>query len=475
MKKIKNTFSAYKIFSIAVLIMFIASCKKEWLEEKSDITLIVPETVEDLQALLDHDQVMNGATNIANSPIPGIGEVLADNYYLLFSGSSPNYTSIPDHEKRAYTWQNDIFSEFNSTEDWIHAYRVVFYANVVLEGVEKLREKPHDAAILNSLEGSALFFRAFSFYNIAQLYAKPYDKSTASSELGIVLKLGASIDETIVRAPLDKTYQKIVDDLLKAEQLLPANVKFKTRPSRVAARALLSRVYLSMEDYENALIFADKSISDNSDLLDYNSISTTANSPFPNLNDEVLFFSILNNYRALAPQGSLVDSSLANSYQDNDLRKVLFLKASGDGYYFKGNYTGSTARFGGIANDEIYLNKAEAQARTNKVGEAMTTLNNFLITRFSNAVPYVPLTASTEHEALNIILAERRKQLLYRGLRWTDLRRLNKDERFKITLTRKLFDGTDTLTYTLPPNDPRYTVLIPKEVINQSGLPQNSR
>jgi len=60
---------------------------------------------------------------------------------------------------------------------------------------------------------------------------------------------------------------------------------------------------------------------------------------------------------------------------------------------------------------------------------------------------------------------------MMRGQRWTDLKRLNKDSRFAVTLSRTV-QGT---TYTLPPNDPRYALLIPSEVILNSSMPQNAR
>jgi len=70
---------------------------------------------------------------------------------------------------------------------------------------------------------------------------------------------------------------------------------------------------------------------------------------------------------------------------------------------------------------------------------------------------------------LNKILTERRKELLMRGLRWTDLRRLNKETAFATTLSR-IVNGT---TYTLPPNDPGYVFRIPLSVINFTGIEQN--
>jgi hypothetical protein len=85
------------------------------------------------------------------------------------------------------------------------------------------------------------------------------------------------------------------------------------------------------------------------------------------------------------------------------------------------------------------------------------------------------MTAANADEALSKVLTERRKELIMRGQRWTDLRRLNKDPRFKTDLSRSVVVDGATQTFTLPANDSRYTLLIPQEVITNSSLPQNAR
>ncbi|HEY0177744.1 MAG TPA: RagB/SusD family nutrient uptake outer membrane protein, partial [Pedobacter sp.] len=71
---------------------------------------------------------------------------------------------------------------------------------------------------------------------------------------------------------------------------------------------------------------------------------------------------------------------------------------------------------------------------------------------------------------LRIVLQERRKELIMRGIRWMDIKRLNK-EGANITLTRKLNGNV----YTLPANDLRFALPIPDDVIAFSGMKQNLR
>lgn len=99
----------------------------------------------------------------------------------------------------------------------------------------------------------------------------------------------------------------------------------------------------------------------------------------------------------------------------------------------------------------------------------MNDLNYLLIKRWKKGT-YVPLTATDATDAVSKILAERRKELLFRGLRWMDIKRLNKDGA-GITLKR-VINGE---TFLLPPNDPRYAVAIPEDVIATTGMQQNPR
>jgi starch-binding outer membrane protein, SusD/RagB family len=79
-------------------------------------------------------------------------------------------------------------------------------------------------------------------------------------------------------------------------------------------------------------------------------------------------------------------------------------------------------------------------------------------------------TVSSPLGVLPLIEAERKKELVWRGLRWGDLKRYNKEGQ-NITLTR-LLNGQ---TITLAPNDLRYVLPIPQYEINLSGIAQNPR
>jgi hypothetical protein len=226
-----------------------------------------------------------------------------------------------------------------------------------------------------------------------------------------------------------------------------------------------------MGKYKQALFYADSTLLLNDSLIDYNSVDPSKPYPFARFNSEVLFSSVSQFPGMLSPTNYKVDSVLYNSYDSNDLRKELFFTPNGPGTIgFRGSYDGSNAPFNGYATDEIYLIKAECEARQGLVESSMATLNKLLVTRWKTNT-FQPFTSTSIDDALNKILTERRKELIQRSRRWFDLRRLNKDSRFAKTLKRV----ENGVTYTLPPADPRYVFLIPAQVIDLTGMQQNTR
>ncbi|MGF6930556.1 hypothetical protein QFZ48_006056 [Chitinophaga sp. W2I13] len=207
--------------------------------------------------------------------------------------------------------------------------------------------------------------------------------------------------------------------------------------------------------------------------------------PFLRFNKEVIFHSVIDYQNSVLEVGfgdenkALIDPVIISAYQNDDLRKQLLVKENLDvpvpsgTYRFVGNYegaVGSSALFNGLAVDELYLVRAECYARAGQTANAVNDMNTLLATRWSTGT-YPGFTVGNATDALQKILLERRKELLMRGLRWTDLRRLNKDTRFAKNLSRTV-NGT---VYSLPANDARYTLLIPQEVITNSKLAQNIR
>lgn len=443
-----------------ILCFFHFSCEK-FLDYKPDKQLLVPTTLRDCQALLDNYGFMNSTSNYP--------EAVSDNIYILNDG----YNRLNISNRDTYIWKAD--ADVNDG-DWNYTYQRILYANQVLETLGKIDPSATEQTNWNEIKGAALFFRAYALYQGAQLWSKPYDPVTAGQDLGMPIKLSPDISEKYDRGTLQQTYDRILGDLKEALNLLPNTTSLQSRPSKIAAYAALARIYLSMGDYANAGLNADACLQRFDILMNYNELIANDAYPISRFNREVIFDvgSAGGANNILLRSVARIVPVLYDSYEQNDLRKTIFFTRNNDGTYgFKGSYNGQASSncFTGLATDEIYLIRAECFARAGKKDQALADLNTLLKTRWSNAVTYVNKIAESNELALKLILAERRKELLFRGLRWSDLRRLNKDPDFAISLSRTV----NGQTYTLPPNDLRYVLRIPTEVLNRVKLPQNPR
>ena len=124
--------------------------------------------------------------------------------------------------------------------------------------------------------------------------------------------------------------------------------------------------------------------------------------------------------------------------------------------------------FTGFATDELWIVQAECKVRLGDLKGSMSDINHLLKHRYK-AGTFIPFSLSESDEILTFVLKERRKQLFMRGVRWEDLRRLNKDPRFAMTLVRDIGDKR----YELLPSDPKWVWPIPQNEIDLNGLEQN--
>ncbi|SEN28976.1 SusD family protein [bacterium A37T11] len=444
------------------------SCQK-YLDKKPYTALIIPKTLDDYTRLLDNYELMNSTSNL--------GEISSDNFYL--ANRSALEALVLVYQRSAYLFKPDFEESSYGILDWSSAYQQVFIANVVLDGLNGVQRNDINAFQWDFVKGWALFCRSYAFFNLAQLFAPVYDPSSAETDLGIPLRLSPNVDQSYGRATLKLTYTQLIKDFALSADLLPAGLpsKLRGRPCKEAAYAALSRVYLAMRDYGYAGTYAEKSLALTDQLLNYNDLATQSTPFYIDYNNpETICQSALGIndpifYAAGGSPNTLIDSTLYDSYLPDDLRKDFYYTPS---YAYPGKANnnlsyGGYDNFGGFAMDELYLIRSECLIRNNQVEEGIGLLNKLLITRFRTG-KYMPYQITDQSSALNTVLAERRKELAFRGLRWQDLRRLNK-EGFHITVSRQL-DGT---VYQLPPNSNLYTLPIPGEEIRLNHLVQNPR
>lgn len=443
-----------------LLFVLVASSCNKFLDKKPDIKMAIPKTLADANLLLNDYTTLNGG-------YPTYGEMGSDDYYL--TKERWEGVSNVDH-RNAYIWSDD---PYNDIVQWQRSYKTVYIANQVMEILRDLDSQKEKEAFKRTL-GGAYFFRAFAFHGLTELHCPAYKETSAAAEMGIPLRLNTGVDDKSVRASLKNTYHQIITDYGEAINILPAIEVVKGRPSKASAYAGLARVYLDMGVYQKAYLYADSCLQLNPDLMDFNALKVTDTYPIPKFNVEVLFPALTAAASPMNVTTALMDTILIKSYAEGDLRKSIFFRINNnpkDSYYYKGSYDKSNSLFFGITSSEVYLVKAEAACRTNKITIALTAINKLLKARWNNQVPYVGVTETDPDRLLKIILDERRKELIFRGRRWADLKRLNLDSRFQKTLTRTIGEKV----YTLEPNSDKYAFRLSETVIELADIPQNER
>ncbi|RKO69748.1 RagB/SusD family nutrient uptake outer membrane protein [Sphingobacterium puteale] len=440
-------------------LMICSSCD-HFLDEKPDIKMVIPKTVNDCDLLLNDYATLNMG-------YPAYGEWGADDYFL----TKENWESISNNDQRnAYIWADEPYTD---VVQWQRPYKAVYLSNQVLETLQAQKEGSDDA-FYQKVSGGAYFYRAFAFHQLIEVYAPAYEKERAVSELGIPLRMDPGIDEISTRASLEDSYKQVIADYKLSINQLPIQEPRRGRPDRAAAYAGMARVYLDMARYEDAYHYADSCLKLRAELMDFNTLPIANELPISRFNMEVLFSAVSTGAGPMAFNLAAVDLSLINQYAADDMRKQLFFQPNQnapDTYSFRGNYDNSYSQlFVGLTTSEVYLIKAEAAIRTGRVNEALSALNALLETRWKTNT-YVAIKESDPEVLLEIILLERRKELLFRGRRWADLKRLNLEPRFQRTLIRHV-NGEK---YELAPNSTKYAFRLPEPVIDLGNIPQNRR
>lgn len=445
---------------------FALSCEK-FLDAKSDQKLAFPTSVKDLQALLDDFPLINERGPIAD-------EASADNYYL----TTDSWQTLSTDLQRIYAWEKDYLFQSGIGNDWSNGYSRIYIANLILDNIDEIKHEPNELQELSNIKGQALFLRAKSYLELAFIFCLAYSETSNDSDLGLPLRLDADFNKKIQRSNLGQTYSQIISDFKEAIPLLPINVVNPVRASKPAAYAFLARTYLAMGKYTECLENADLCLELKDDLMNFESdpdIETSGAYRIKRFNKEVIFdgYSSSNSSYLISSSIAKVDSLLYLAYDNNDCRKTLFFFENSDPelgtYQYCGGYMQSDAVFSGIAVDEVLLMRAECHARKGNVSMALDDLNGLIVTRWKDGT-YQPYNEATPEGALNKILQERRKELIFRGVRWMDIKRLNK-EGANIILKRIL----NGVTVILGPNDLRFALPIPEDVISISGIQQNRR
>lgn len=160
--------------------------------------------------------------------------------------------STGDNLMYSYNYQHIVTSSV-ATQFWQEAYRGIYSANKVIEAI------PDDATSeFLQLKGENLFLRALMHYDLVRIFSRPYTQSPETN-LGVMIRNNTDVSDIPARSTVKETYDFIVNDLLKAADLMNTR-KSSIFASKETALALLARVYLYMGQNDKALEYADKVI-----------------------------------------------------------------------------------------------------------------------------------------------------------------------------------------------------------------------
>jgi len=176
-------------------------------------------------------------------------EMLANTDEIVFVGT---YEELHDLNNKSLV-PTFLWSE----ESWRYAYRAINGCNLVIDNLSVVE----DADLQASLEGDARFIRALLYFDLVRFFSIPYGDG-AGSNLSVPLVTAGVTNPDGITYPEKETVQTMFDfvetELTKAAALLPADENFFA--NKYSAMAMLSRYYLTIEDYTKAAAYADSVI-----------------------------------------------------------------------------------------------------------------------------------------------------------------------------------------------------------------------
>ena len=372
-----------------------------------------------------------------------------------------------------YKTEDDLINSFryndraaeksNINSFWEVSYKIIYGSNVAIQMADEKGSDP----VTDYLKGECYFLRAFATHNLVRLFARPY--SAANSSLpGVILSETSADGAPKARATMAETYDYIISSLKKAATLMteqPPNARNnKGFASKYSAWALLSRVYLYKGDYPNSISYADSLIFSGAYSLEtpetypgyfanaQNSSETIWCIPFLAIDDKkeaAVASMIYNGANCWGEEGAspsiLKAMGFGTSMMDIDVRWK-YIETSNPGlkngvniYYISkfsgqdGSPTLSSPVMLRLA--EVYLNRAEALAKTGNVSTALDDLNEIRTNRMivpegGSLDDYLYNAARdgiTSGNILDAVLKERRIELAFEGHGIFDILRNGQD------------------------------------------------
>jgi hypothetical protein len=343
-----------------------------------------------------------------------------------------NFTSDPEQETAAvgYIWRKIYVALANAN-------------NIIQYQPSLLSSFPAYAEELKIIKAQALFIRALCHFDLCRVYAQPYSYTPDASHLGVpVFKITPGPDDNLSRATVKHVYDFIKSDLLEAEQLFGSTPQEDAyHVSIVAVRALLSRVYLYSNDWENSIKYSTQVI---------NEVELAKGNDYPEMFTDMIAGkeAILRLYGELKSDNlgqfyspvnpvAIAADTLISLYSDtSDIRLHLFQPLSDNNskyatlkFFIKVGHTSEEERYDPmiLRVSEMYLNRAEAYLNFNDPSKAVDDLKVIVARSLEKNVNEISLNVSSNAEIEELIDKERVKELCFEGHNFFDITRRGKD------------------------------------------------
>lgn len=439
------------IIIIFSLCLVFSGCLKEVLPSDAITTATLTETPEGIT------KSVNGAYSLFKDHIEFNGttdltRMYLRQYYQLsdFSGDDITCGQVTTDPFFLSFTLDHTPTQSNTRYFWYISYKIINNVNTVIEAGEKV-EDPDIAT--QQLIGECYFLRAFCNFNLVRLFAEPYTQNATAP--GIILRTSTSDPAHKARATVEEVYQSIIADAEKGASLMNQS-RGVQYASKEAAWALLSRAFLYKEDHDSTIIYSDKVI--NSGKF---SMETTASYPDyfakATTSPATIFciaFTDVDDYGKASISSMLYsdgNSGWGEEFASKSLRDSMSLHPKDKRWSYiipLKDGGGTVKKLNGIdiyyiskfsfQNDnpslsspvmfrlaEMYLNKAEAEAKKGMTAAALDDIDMIRKNRgLENALYNGVVPAG--HQVLDIVLKERRFELAFEGHRNFDVYRNKK-------------------------------------------------
>lgn len=382
-------------------------------------------------------------------------------------------------------------------------YGIIGSCNFFFDYVEQLRAtltEDNDLETLQGLEGEVHFARALAYSELIKCFCKAYEPDTAADELGVVLVESYYDHGPFTRASLEASYQFVLRDLEKAAEYIDFD-ETNNSPyfTKSLVNALYARVYLYMQDWENAVKYSSLVIDD--EYLQLSSATrqygSTGQSYYEYMwtNDaasEIIWKvgftptsyggalgQVFANYNYVIFRPDYVPATWAlNLYSNADARASVFFQSIQTGYahglqwpllikYF-GNETFIQNRILHVSMPKVfrlseqYLIRAEAYCRLKQYGAAAKDITTLRIARYTTSYGS---TSLNENNWLQTISEERVRELFMEGFRLQDLKRWH----MGFERTPQTSSVTEGSSLKVAADDPLFVWPIPQHELDTPG------